>query len=272
MSKSVDKLKGGRADNKSDKDFDPKQLRVGAKHEKEHTSDAATAKEIARDHLAEDPKYYIKLKKIEKSQPAKSLAACSTTKPEETNMNKSVLAEIMARDVSEDLVKAELDAPAFGEEDEGRRALGNGNSSAGATTGAAALGFRAANLGGVIEIDLEAPGTELENPGTPFGKSDPFGERARAAYVAQLRGGGRGDSVVRYVEAPEEYLTKSEVYGEPIIKRDSPMLKSHCCGLCKSQVPNFLTACPNCGDGSSLGKSSSSRVVQFTADGVIVDE
>ena len=43
-----------------------RQLAMGAKVEREHTNSAAQAKEIARDHLAEFPKYYPNLKKMEK--------------------------------------------------------------------------------------------------------------------------------------------------------------------------------------------------------------
>lgn len=42
---------------------DPEQLRIGIEVEKEHTDDEAIAEKIARDHLAEDPHYYTKLKK-----------------------------------------------------------------------------------------------------------------------------------------------------------------------------------------------------------------
>lgn len=37
----------------------------GMKVEMEHTTDKSFAKEIVLDHLFEDPKYYIKLKKVE---------------------------------------------------------------------------------------------------------------------------------------------------------------------------------------------------------------
>lgn len=53
-----EKLKGGMGDNRSDSDFDPKQLEIGIKHEMEHTKDRKMAKEIAKDHLSEDPNYY----------------------------------------------------------------------------------------------------------------------------------------------------------------------------------------------------------------------
>ena len=42
-------------------EIDDKQLKVGTAVEKEHTSDPKAAKEIAIDHLTEDPEYYSKL-------------------------------------------------------------------------------------------------------------------------------------------------------------------------------------------------------------------
>lgn len=58
-------IKGGLADKKNPSDFNKKQLEAGIKVEMEHTSSKKIAKEIAMDHLTEDPKYYTKLKKIE---------------------------------------------------------------------------------------------------------------------------------------------------------------------------------------------------------------
>jgi hypothetical protein len=40
-----------------------KQIIKGVKHEKEHTTDPKVAREIAMDHIKEDPKYYDKLDK-----------------------------------------------------------------------------------------------------------------------------------------------------------------------------------------------------------------
>lgn len=57
-----DLIPGGRADRKKPSDFDPKQLKMGIKHELEHTSNKALAREIAMDHLAEKPDYYTHLK------------------------------------------------------------------------------------------------------------------------------------------------------------------------------------------------------------------
>jgi hypothetical protein len=62
-----DKIPGGLADKKRPSDFDQAQLAKGMKVEKEHTSDAAIAQEIAMDHLSEDPGYYQKLEKMERT-------------------------------------------------------------------------------------------------------------------------------------------------------------------------------------------------------------
>jgi len=49
----------------SEEDVDPEELKMGIEIEKEHTDDLEIAKTIALQHLAEDPKYYTKLKKME---------------------------------------------------------------------------------------------------------------------------------------------------------------------------------------------------------------
>jgi len=77
-----EKLKGGVSDKKSLEDIAKKhkvsldkikyQLRKGEKVEKEHTDDDKKAKEIAMDHLYEDPNYYSKLKKIETKEATSS--------------------------------------------------------------------------------------------------------------------------------------------------------------------------------------------------------
>ena len=64
-SKKTNKIKGGQADDKSPKDFDQEQLKIGTKHELEHTNDPKIAQEIAQDHLQEDKNYYKKLSLIE---------------------------------------------------------------------------------------------------------------------------------------------------------------------------------------------------------------
>jgi hypothetical protein len=62
-----DMIPGGLADGKSDKDFNQSSLSKGIKVEMEHTTSKSIAKEIAMDHLTEDPKYYDKLELMEKS-------------------------------------------------------------------------------------------------------------------------------------------------------------------------------------------------------------
>lgn len=71
----ANKLKGGLSDNMSLEDIATKhkvsvqditnEFTKGVKVEMEHTNNKNLAKEIAMDHLFEDPKYYSKLKKIE---------------------------------------------------------------------------------------------------------------------------------------------------------------------------------------------------------------
>jgi hypothetical protein len=54
----IENLIGGLGDGTSDKEFDKDELEKGTKHEMEHTNSEETAKEIAKDHLSEDPEYY----------------------------------------------------------------------------------------------------------------------------------------------------------------------------------------------------------------------
>jgi len=75
---SKETIKGGLADNYTLNDLVKRhklsdssslkiQLEMGIKIEAEHTKSKQIAKEIAMDHLWEDPKYYTKLKKMEKN-------------------------------------------------------------------------------------------------------------------------------------------------------------------------------------------------------------
>lgn len=54
----LNRLPGGKGDKLNPKDVDHNELKMGIKHEMEHTKSALTAQEIALDHLAENPKYY----------------------------------------------------------------------------------------------------------------------------------------------------------------------------------------------------------------------
>ena len=66
MKMAKDLIPGGLADNKPRSKFDPKQLEMGRKVEREHTDDPKKAKEIATDHLEEFGNYYTALNKMEK--------------------------------------------------------------------------------------------------------------------------------------------------------------------------------------------------------------
>jgi len=61
-------LKGGFANEKgfTEKDADPKELKMGIEVELEHIPDKEVAKRISLDHLAEAKDYYSRLKKMEK--------------------------------------------------------------------------------------------------------------------------------------------------------------------------------------------------------------
>lgn len=61
LDEALDKLPGGLADNEPDSNFDQTELNMGIRHEMEHTQDEDLAREIAKDHLKEDPHYYSKM-------------------------------------------------------------------------------------------------------------------------------------------------------------------------------------------------------------------
>ena len=50
------------------KRYNPRSLAIGIEVEKEHTPNVKLASNIAKNHLDEDPKYYLKLKSMEKKQ------------------------------------------------------------------------------------------------------------------------------------------------------------------------------------------------------------
>jgi len=63
--RAAERLVGGKADGQPDSKFDKKQIKAGIKVEREHIPDPEARKEIAKDHLTEDPKYYSHLKEME---------------------------------------------------------------------------------------------------------------------------------------------------------------------------------------------------------------
>ena len=88
---SEEKLKGGVSDKKTLEDVAKKhtveleklkqELDKGVKVEMEHTNDKDKAKEIAMDHLFEDPNYYVKLNKIEATEATSSSSSGSYETP-----------------------------------------------------------------------------------------------------------------------------------------------------------------------------------------------
>lgn len=65
-----DLLPGGKGAGRRPSDFDPRQLKVGTAIEMEHTNDRRVAREIAMDHLTENPRYYTMLCRFEPEEPA----------------------------------------------------------------------------------------------------------------------------------------------------------------------------------------------------------
>lgn len=72
-----DFLPGGKGDKADPSDFDPHELEMGIEVEMEHTRNRKIAREIAMDHLSEDPRYYTKLRKIHKESRAMGNSAYS---------------------------------------------------------------------------------------------------------------------------------------------------------------------------------------------------
>jgi hypothetical protein len=62
---NFDPFEGGKAEGEPDSNFDKGSIEEGMKVEREHTVHKSVQKRIAKDHLKEDPKYYLKLKKME---------------------------------------------------------------------------------------------------------------------------------------------------------------------------------------------------------------
>jgi hypothetical protein len=61
--KKSDIISGGLADDKVPSEFNSEALAIGTQIELEHTKDPSVAREIAMDHLAEDPDYYVNFNK-----------------------------------------------------------------------------------------------------------------------------------------------------------------------------------------------------------------
>lgn len=61
LSQALMQYMHGRSYGKQPSALDPRQLRIGTEVEFEHTSEPRIARQIAMDHLVEDPHYYDKL-------------------------------------------------------------------------------------------------------------------------------------------------------------------------------------------------------------------
>lgn len=85
--KKNQRIPGGLAEKKKPCDFDQNQLAKGIKIELEHTSDPLVAREIAMDHLMEDPKYYTHLIEMEEKYEGKHKKMSSSRK----NYRKSLI-------------------------------------------------------------------------------------------------------------------------------------------------------------------------------------
>ncbi len=59
--KWIDRIPGGKADNKRPEDFNPDDIAIGSAVQREHTSNPDIATEISMDHLSENPEYYDRL-------------------------------------------------------------------------------------------------------------------------------------------------------------------------------------------------------------------
>jgi hypothetical protein len=62
---------------------------------------------------------------------------------------------------------------------------------------------------------------------------------------------------VTYSTSEDERISKAmdeqgNVLGEPSLNWQAPLIKGRHCGLCKSQVPSFLTVCPACGGNHGI--------------------
>jgi DNA topoisomerase IB len=75
-----DQMPGGIGDDRVPSDFDPPQLAKGIKVEMEHTDNKDIAREVAVDHLTEDPHYYDKLEQVEKAAAVQTVSSQMRTR------------------------------------------------------------------------------------------------------------------------------------------------------------------------------------------------
>lgn len=68
-----DRLEGGVSDEYPPSSYDQREIRRGQRVEMEHTNNPAIAREIASDHLAENPRYYRVLPLVERGEMTEDL-------------------------------------------------------------------------------------------------------------------------------------------------------------------------------------------------------
>lgn len=97
------KIPGGKAEGKSPKEFDSKQLLMGIEVELEHTGDRDLAREIAMDHLTEIPDYYTRLLRMETQANSESPAdkSASTTTRESVPMISRIASRVFLASVAD---------------------------------------------------------------------------------------------------------------------------------------------------------------------------
>lgn len=94
-----DKLPGGLSDRKKPTDFSSSTLDQGRRFESEHTKDKHLQTEISMDHLTEDPAYYDKLKKMEKSASLDAAMMCAFSSELSEIVKEGGLKEILLKEI-----------------------------------------------------------------------------------------------------------------------------------------------------------------------------
>ena len=123
----ADLIPGGLADGLPDSDFDPKELEMGIEDEGgEHTNSKKKAREIAKDHLAKNPKYYTDIAKKESSFRISSRHIVANSKGEYKysclmiDYPEAMVKKVKAwgkDNISDDVVFTDPEDPSLGRED-----------------------------------------------------------------------------------------------------------------------------------------------------------
>lgn len=279
--RKAEAIPGGLASGKSPSDFDPKALAQGMKVEREHSDDPRIQREVAMDHLAEDPLYYRKLARMEgehrtekcmsKSDGLSELGsylAKSDGMPDPSgwdDMDKPAEQTLGGSANGGDLTETENPGG------NGTSGPGEGQDKQGQVTGAPEGQLDTFGDDRLPEQQM-TPGTTALEDALPEGYKSmtPANQRGMVARehaqrVADLskandvRVGGKVhpysmEGMHGSSDAEAAELCKSDFYngGQPTLAppgaiiRQSVLCKSQGCGC---RYPAMLTSCPNCGDG-----------------------